>query len=250
MTNPLCDYTLRLADTCVILGQRLSEWCGHGPILEEDIALSNIALDLIGQARMLYAHAAEVEGQGRDEDQLAFLRDCPDFKNILMVEQPNGDFAKTIARQFLFSAFMHPYWAALMTSQDETLAAIAAKAEKEAAYHVRHCAEWVIRLGDGTEESHKRMRNALDELWDYTGELFEKDALEAGLIERGIAVDPETIRTDWDDTVDAVLTRATLDRPSDRYMQTGGREGLHSEHLGHILSEMQFLQRAYPGGTW
>ncbi|WP_350333756.1 1,2-phenylacetyl-CoA epoxidase subunit PaaC [Coralliovum pocilloporae] len=250
MRDPVVEYSLRLADNCVILGQRLSEWCGHGPTLEEDIALSNIALDLIGQARMLYAYAAEREGEDRDEDQLAFLRDCREFRNILLVEQPNGDFGRTIMRQLLFSAFMHPFWQAMTGSRDETLAAIAAKAEKEMAYHLRHSAEWVIRLGDGTDESHRRCRNALEELWDYTGELFETDAIENALIGNGVAVDPASLREQWQKTVENVLAQATLTCPADGYMQTGGRQGLHSEHLGHILSEMQFLQRAYPGGTW
>jgi ring-1,2-phenylacetyl-CoA epoxidase subunit PaaC len=247
---PLVQYTLRLADNALVLGHRLSEWCAHAPMLEEDIALANIALDLIGQARTLYAFAGEVEGEGRTEDELAYLRDAPQYRNVLLVEQPNGDFAVTIARQFLYSAFMAPFWRALAGSRDETLAAVAAKAEKEAAYHLRHSAEWLIRIGDGTSESHVRAQDALDELWMYTGELFEADAIERGLIERGIAVDPQTLRAEWDETVDAVLAEATLKRPADAWMQTGGRSGRHSEHLGYILADLQFLQRAYPGATW
>jgi len=248
--TPLVQYTLRLADNALVLGHRLSEWCGHGPMLEEDIALANIALDLIGQARPLYAYAGEVEGKGRDEDKLAYLRDAGQYRNVLLVEQPNGDFAVTIARQFLYSALMAPFWRALAGSGDETLSAIAAKAEKEAAYHLRHAAEWLIRLGDGTAESHARAQDALDELWMYTGELFETDAIERGLIERGVAVDPQALRAEWDETVDGVLAEATLKRPPDAWMQTGGRTGRHSEHLGFILADLQFLQRAYPGATW
>jgi ring-1,2-phenylacetyl-CoA epoxidase subunit PaaC len=247
---PLVQYALRLADNALVLGHRLSEWCGHAPMLEEDIALANMALDLIGQARLLYAYAAEVEGEGRDEDQLAYLRDAGQYRNLLLTEQPNGDFAFTIARQSLYSAFVVPFWRALAGSRDETLAAIAAKAEKETAYHLRHCAEWLIRLGDGTAESHTRAQDALDELWPYTGELFEADAVERGLIERGVAVDPQALRAEWDETVETVLAEAMLRRPADGWMQSGGRSGRHSEHLGHLLAELQFLQRAYPGAKW
>ena len=248
--TPLVQYTLRRADDALILGHRLSEWCGHAPILEEDIALANIALDLIGQARALYAHAAEVEGAGHDEDKLAYRRDAPQFRNLLLVEQPNGDFATTIVRQLLYSAFMDPYWRAMTGSKDPMLAAIAAKAEKEVAYHLRHSAEWLIRLGDGTDESRRRAEAALDELWMYTGELFEADEVDRALIAAGIAVDPASLRPEWDRTLDHVLTCATLTRPADGWMQTGGRQGRHSEHLGHILADLQFLQRAYPDATW
>ena len=246
----LLDYTLRLADTALILGHRLSEWIGHAPILEEEMALGNIALDLIGEARALYSYAGEVEGKGRDEDALAYRRDAGGFRNLLLVEQPNGDFAATIVRQFLFSAFAPPFWRMLAASRDATLAAIAAKSEKEAAYHLRHAGEWLIRLGDGTEESHRRAQAALDELWPYTGELFERDAVEDPLIAAGIAVDPETLRPEWQRTVSAVLAEATLKAPERVWMQSGGRSGRHSEHLGHLLATMQFLQRAYPGATW
>jgi ring-1,2-phenylacetyl-CoA epoxidase subunit PaaC len=248
--TPLVQYALRLADNALVLGHRLSEWCGHAPMLEEDIALANIALDLIGQARSLYAHAAAVEGEGRDEDALAYLRDAGEFRNVLLVEQPNGDFAVTIARQFLYAALMAPFWRALASSRDKILAAIAAKAEKEAAYHLRHASEWLIRLGDGTAESHARAQAALDELWMYTGELFEVDAIERGLVERGIAVDTRALHPEWDETVDRVLAEATLARPPEQWMQTGGRAGRHSEHLGFILADLQFLQRAYPGAKW
>lgn len=246
----LLTYTLRLADNALILGHRLSEWIGHAPLLEEELALGNVALDLIGQARTLYAYAGAVEGQGRDEDALAYLRDAHDFRNILMVELPNGDFAVTIARQFLFSAFMHPFWRALARSTDATLAAIAAKSAKEAAYHLRHASEWLIRLGDGTAESHRRAQSALDDLWPYSGEMFESDAVEQALIADGAAVDPESLRGEWEHSVDSVLAEATLAKPAASWMQSGGRSGRHSEHLGHLLAEMQFLQRAYPGATW
>lgn len=248
--TPLVLHTLRLADSALVLAHRLSEWCGHAPMLEEDLALSNIALDLLGQARGLYAYAAELEGKGRTEDDLAYLRDAPEWRNTLLAEQPNGDFAQTILRQFLYSAFMLPYWRAAMASKDATLAAIAAKAEKEVAYHLRHSGEWVIRLGDGTEESHDRIAAALEELWPYTGELFEADATDRALIEAGIAPDPAALRPEWEAMVDRVLAEATLARPRDGWMQSGGRRGVHSEHLGHMLAVMQHLPRAYPGAVW
>ncbi len=248
--EPLVSYALRLADNALILGHRLSEWIGHAPLLEEELALANVALDLIGQARALYTYAGQVEGQGRDEDALAYHRDAPAYRNILLVELPKGDFAVTIARQFFYSAYMHPFWRALAASRDATLAAIAAKAEKEAAYHLRHAAEWLIRLGDGTEESHRRAQDAVEELWIYTGEMFETDAVETALMAAGIAVDPETLRDPWERSVDDALRRASLRRPAATWMQSGGRTGRHSEHLGHLLAQMQFLQRAYPGASW
>jgi ring-1,2-phenylacetyl-CoA epoxidase subunit PaaC len=247
---PLFTYTLRLADNALILGHRLSEWIGHAPLLEEELALGNIALDLIGEARALYTYAGAIEGQGRDEDALAYRRDAGDFHNILLVEQPNGDFAATIVRQFLYAAFMEPFWRALGHSRDATLAAIAAKSQKETAYHRRHAGEWLIRLGDGTEESHRRAQDALDELWPYTGELFETDAVDEALIAQGVAADPAPLRPEWESAVAAVLEEATLQRPAAAWMQSGGRAGRHSEHLGHLLATMQFLQRAYPGATW
>jgi ring-1,2-phenylacetyl-CoA epoxidase subunit PaaC len=247
---PLFVYTLRLADNALILGHRLSEWCGHAPVLEEDLALANMALDLIGQARALYAYAGELEDNGRDEDALAYLRDAGEFRNVLLVEQPNGDFAATIVRQLCYAAFAEPYLAALTRSRDATLAAIAGKAVKEMAYHLRHAAEWTIRLGDGTEESRRRAQDAVDELWPFTGELFETDSVERALIATGTAADAAAVRPVWDRTLDAVLAEATLARPRDGWMQSGGRAGRHSEHLGHILADMQFLQRAYPGATW
>ncbi len=246
----LALYALRRADDALILGHRLSEWCGHGPMLEEDMALANIGLDLIGQARSLYQYAAELRADGSDEDSLAYLRDAPAYRNLLLAELPNGDFARTIIRQFFYSAFADPYWRAMTRSADPTLAAIAAKSEKETAYHLRHTAEWVIRLGDGTAESAKRAREAVDDLWPYTGEMFEADAAERGLVESGIAVNPDTLRPIFDRKVAEILAEATLAVPKAGWMQSGGRTGRHSEHLGHLLSEMQFLQRSYPGATW
>jgi ring-1,2-phenylacetyl-CoA epoxidase subunit PaaC len=248
--TPVVLYTLRRADDALVLGHRLSEWTGHAPLLEEELALANIALDLIGQARALYAYAAEREAAGHDDDKLAYLRDAPQYRNLLLVEQPNGDFAYTIVRQFYYSAFADPYWRAMMRSSDAMLAAIAAKAEKESAYHLRHAAEWLIRLGDGTAESHRRAQDAVDALWSYTGELFEADAPEQTLMAQGVAIDPASLRTGWHDTLREVLAKATLTQPDGTWMQSGGRAGHHSEHLGHLLAEMQHLQRTYPGATW
>ena len=248
--TPLVLYVLRRADDALILGHRLSEWIGHGPTLEEEMALGNIGLDLLGQARSLYSYAGEAEGAGHDENQLAFLRDAPQYRNLLLVEQPNGDFAQTMARQLFYSAFADEYWRAMTASTDGTLAAIAAKSEKESAYHFRHAAEWTIRLGDGTAESHRRAQDAVDLLWRYTGEMFECDSAERRLAERGIAIDPAMLRGAWEETVGSVLSRATLTRPEGNWMQSGGRSGRHTEHLGHLLSTMQHLQRTYPGATW
>ena len=248
--TPLFTYTLRLADNALVLGHRLSEWVGHAPVLEEDLALGNLGLDLIGQARALFAYAGEIEDKGRDEDALAYLRDAGAYRNVLLVEQPNGDFAATMVRQLFYAAFAHPFFTALKGSADATLAAIAAKAEKEMAYHVRHASEWTIRMGDGTQESQARAQRAIDDLWPFVGELFETDPIERALRERGIAADPAKLRPQWDRTIDDVLSEATLVRPADGWMQSGGRNGRHSEHLGHMLAEMQFLQRAYPGATW
>jgi ring-1,2-phenylacetyl-CoA epoxidase subunit PaaC len=219
-------------------------------MLEEDMALANIGLDLIGQARELYTYAGKVEGAGNDEDRLAYLRDVRQYRNLLLVEQPNGDFARTIIRQFMYSAFADLYWRAMMTSPDGTLAAIAAKSEKESAYHLRHASEWVIRLGDGTEESHRRAQTALDDLWAFTGELFHVDDSERSLIGEGIIVDPASLRAAWHATIDNVMQTATLTLPAKDWMQKGGRSGNHSEHLGHLLSELQSLQRSFPGATW
>jgi ring-1,2-phenylacetyl-CoA epoxidase subunit PaaC len=239
-----------LADTSLILGHRLSEWAGRAPSLEEDIALGNLALDLIGQARLLYDYAGKIEGRGRDEDALAYLRGDRDYRNLLLVEQPNGDFAVTMVRHLLHSAFALPYLVALTRSRDETLAAIAAKAEKEMAYHLRHAGEWVIRLGDGTDESHGRAQAALDDLAIYIDEMFEIDAVERALIEAGVAPDPTAVRPEFEATLADVLREATLSRPSVRDGQTGGKTGRHTEHLGHLLAEMQSLHRAHPGAVW
>ena len=248
--SPLVLYALRRADDALILGHRLSEWCGHAPMMEEDMALANMGLDLIGQARELYTYAAKVEDAGNDEDKYAYLRDVRQYRNLLLVEQPNGDFARTIVRQFFYSAFADPYWRAMMASKDETLAAIAAKSEKESAYHLRHTSEWVIRLGDGTDESHRRAQTAVDDLWAFTGELFHADETDASLISSGVAIDPESLRARWIDTVSNVLGVATLKRPASDWMQKGGRTGNHTEHLGHLLSELQSMQRTFPNATW
>jgi ring-1,2-phenylacetyl-CoA epoxidase subunit PaaC len=248
--TPLVLYTLRRADDGLILGHRLSEWCGHAPMLEEDMALSNIALDLLGQARELYSYAAKVEGKGNDQDRFAYLRDVRQYRNLLLVEQPNGDFAHTLARQFFYSAFADLYWRAMMKSSDATLAAIAAKSEKESAYHLRHSSEWIVRLGDGTEESRARAQAAIDHLWAFTGEMFAIDDSERGLIDQGVAIDPATLRQQWLNIVSSVVSEATLDLPKNDWMQQGGRSGRHSEHLGHLLSELQSMQRTFPGATW
>ena len=248
--TPLVLYALRRADDALILGHRLSEWCGHAPALEEDMALANMGLDLLGQARELYSYAAKIEAKGNDEDTFAYLRDVRQYRNLLLLEQPNGDFARTMARQFFYAAFADLYWRAMMKSEDPTLAAIAAKSEKESAYHLRHSSEWMVRLGDGTEESHRRAQTAVDDLWAYTGEMFEVDESERALIERGVAVDPATLHPRWLKTVSGVMGEATLVLPESGWMQRGGRGGKHSEHLGHLLSELQSMQRTFPGATW
>src|SRR2546430_3465259 len=248
--TPLVLYTLRRADDALILGHRLSEWCGHAPALEEDMALANMALDLLGQARELYSCAAKVEGKDNDEDKLAYLRDVRQYRNLLLVEQPNGDFAHTMVRQFFYAAFADLYWRAMMKSSDAMLAAIAAKSEKESAYHLRHSSEWILRLGHGTEGSHARAPTALDGLWAFTGEMFQVDDGERALIDAGIAVDPATLHSQWLKTVLSIVSEATLVLPKSDWMQQGGRSGRHSEHLGHLLSELQSMQRTFPGVTW
>ncbi|WP_024512165.1 1,2-phenylacetyl-CoA epoxidase subunit PaaC [Bradyrhizobium sp. ARR65] len=248
--TPLVLYTLRRADDALVLGHRLSEWCGHAPMLEEDMALSNIALDLLGHARELYSYAAKVEGNDNEEDKLAYLRDVRQYRNLLLLEQPNGDFARTMVRQLFYSAFADLYWRAMTRSSDATLAAIAGKSEKESAYHLRHSCEWIIRLGDGTEESHARTQAAIEDLWAFTGEMFSVDDAERGLIDNGAAIDPAGLRQQWLTTISDVVGEATLTLPNTSWMQQGGRSGRHSEHLGHLLSELQYMQRTFPGLTW
>jgi ring-1,2-phenylacetyl-CoA epoxidase subunit PaaC len=247
----LFEVLLRMGDSTLILGHRVSEWCGHAPVLEEDIALANTALDLIGQTQMWLGLAGDVEGQGRTADDLAFLRDVGDFRNLLLVEQPNGDFGRTIMRQFLFDAWHVPMLSALCDSAEPRVAEIAAKAVKEARYHLDRSADLVIRLGDGTEESHGRMQGALDRLWPYAGEAFAGDAVDAAMAEAGIAPAPDALRPAFDEKVQSVMDEATLTIPEGGVVQSGGRTGRrHSEHLGHLLAQMQWLQRAYPGATW
>jgi ring-1,2-phenylacetyl-CoA epoxidase subunit PaaC len=247
----LLQFLLRQGDNTLILGHRVSEWCGHSPILEEDIALANTALDLIGQTQMWLTYAAEVQGEGKSADDLAFLRDAWDFRNVLLVELPNGDFGRTLLRQFLFDAFQSVLMGRLMKSSDETVAAIAAKASKEVAYHVERSADTVVGLGDGTEESHARMQEALDYLWPYVGELFESDDIDAAMAEAGIAPDPAGLRAEFEALIGRVLAEATLTLPDSAYAHKGGRTGfMHTEHLGHLLTTMQWLQRAYPGCEW
>jgi len=246
----LFRYAVRMGDNSLVLGHRLSEWCGHGPQLEEDIAQANIALDLIGQARNYLTYVGEVEGKGRSEDDLAYLRTDREYLNVLLTELPKGDYAQTIARSFLFDAFHLPLQQALTTSTDERLKGIAEKAVKEVTYHLRHSSEWLIRFGDGTEESHSRVQTALDDLWRFTGELFIPDEAEELLAKAGIAPKLDDIKNEWSTTVDSVLKEATLERPADGWMATGGKKGVHSEHIGPMLAEMQTLQRTYPGVQW
>ena len=246
----LFEFLTRMGDNTLVLGHRLSEWCGHAPALEEDIALANIALDLIGQTQLWLGLAGEVEGKGRSADNLAFLRDTGGFRNALLVERPNGDFGQTLMRQFLFDTWHHAMLSALTASTEPRIAEIAAKALKEVSYHLERSADLVIRLGDGTTESHARMQRALDDLWSYAGELFVGDDTDRALAESGIAPAPESLKPQWDEVVADVLKQATLTVPATRYVHKGGKRGVHTEHLGYILADMQFLQRAYPGATW
>ncbi len=246
----ILDYTLSLADDALILGQRLSEWCGHGPVLEQDMAMTNQALDLIGRARSLYQYAGQLEGKGRGEDEWAYFRAAHEFRNLLLLEQPNGDFAHTIVRQFLYDAFSKPFYEALKHSKDEMLAAIAGKTVKEVTYHLRWSSEWMLRLGDGTELSHQKMQAALDDLWMYSGEALEMTEADKFLVKEGIAVDLAGIKPAWQQKIDETLQTANLQKPENSWMQKGGRSGSHSEYLGHILAEMQSLQRAMPGLEW
>jgi ring-1,2-phenylacetyl-CoA epoxidase subunit PaaC len=248
--DALLRYILRLGDTSLVLGQRLGEWIGHSPALEEDLGLANLALDLIGQARLLLTYAAEVEGRGRDEDALAFLRDAPQFMNVTLAEQPNGDFAQTIVRQFLLDAWQVELYEGLMSSADTRLAAIAAKALKETRYHYRFSSGWLIRLGDGTEESHRRAQSALNGLWRFTEELFSADDVDERMAAAGIAPRLAEVQLRWSGHIDEVLREATLQRPAGARYPWHGKRGVHTEYLGHMLTEMQHLQRTYPGALW
>jgi ring-1,2-phenylacetyl-CoA epoxidase subunit PaaC len=253
--SALLTYTLRQGDRALVLAQRLLEVITHAPEIEEDMALSNLALDLIGQARALYTYAGEVEGPlpdggVHDEDHFAYWREQHEFLNPLLVEIPNGDFAQVITRQFLHDAYALPYWQAMTSAADDTLAAIAGKSVKETAYHLRHSRSWVLRLGDGTDESHRRAQTAVDDLWRYTAELFESDEVEAELVASGVAADPAVLRERWRATVSSTLDEATLTMPDDGPMQSGGRTGRHTERFSFLVGELQVLARAHPGATW
>jgi len=251
VTDPLFEYLCRMGDNTLVLSHRVSEWCGVAPVLEEDIALANTALDLIGQTQLWLGLAGEIEGKGRDADTLAFRRDVWDFRNVLLAEQPNGDFGQTMMRQYLFDAWHLLQLKALKGSSNAQISAIAEKAVKEVTYHVERSGDTVIGLGDGTEESHQRMQKALDRLWPYVGELFVSDAVDQALSAKGIAPEPTSLREEYDTAVDAVLAEATLTRPDSDFAHQGGKTGVrHTEHLGHMLTEMQWLQRAYPDATW
>lgn len=246
----LFHYVLALGDDSLVLGQRLAEWCRNGPFLEEDLAMTNVALDYIGRARLFYTYAAELEGRGRTEDDLAFLRDCREFRNFLITELPRGDFAFTMARQLILDVFYTEFLGRLQGSRDSRLAGIGAKAIKETRYHARRSHDWALRLGEGTEESHGRMQKAVDELWGYSHELFEMDEEERRLADAGIAVDRTQLKQPWQAAIQGILEEATLSPPGEDWSITGGRDGIHTEHLGYLLAEMQFLQRAYPGLQW
>jgi len=248
--NELFRYVLRLGDLSLILGQRLGEWVGHAPALEEDLGLANIALDLVGQARLLLTYAGELEGRGRSEDDIAFLREHGEYLNAILAEQPNGDFGQSIVRQVLIDAFQLELYERMTSSTDERLAAFAAKSVKEVRYHLRYSGGWLVRLGDGTEESHARVQSALDRLWPYTVELFAEDDLDRLMADRGVAPRLSEVQAAWSARIDEILTAATLSRPKDRPHSWHGKRGQHSEHLGYILAEMQHLQRAYPGARW
>jgi len=250
MNKALNNYCIALGDDSLILGHRLSEWCSNGPFLEEDLALTNVALDFMGRSKMFYGYAAELDANGRTEDEIAFLRDCREFRNLLINELPNGDFAFTLARQLMIDVYDVGFFTALTKSQDEMLAAIAAKAIKESRYHLRRSEDWIKRLGDGTEESHRRVQEAFNQLWAYWPEMFDMSVDERQLLEAGIAVDKNTLKAGWISSMHAILQEATLNIPDDDVNIGGGRDGIHTEHLGFLLAEMQFLQRAYPGQQW
>jgi len=249
-SEALFRYVLRLGDLSLVLGQRLGEWVGHSPALEEDLGLANIALDLIGQARLLLTYAGEIEGRGRDEDKLAYLREQGAYFNAILAEQPNGDFGQTIVRQVLIDAFQLELYERMAASRDERLAAIAAKSVKEVRYHLRYSSDWLVRLGDGTAESHARAQTALELLWPYTVELFAADDLDRQMAESGTAPQLSQVHSAWSARIDAILKEATLQRPVDRPHAWHGKRGQHSEHLGYILAEMQYLQRTYPDARW
>lgn len=248
--DALFAYLLRLGDNALIAGQRLGELVAHGPELEEEMAVANFALDYIGQARMFFSLAAEVEGAGRSEDELAFLRDGMDFHNLLLLEQPNGDFAQTTARQFLFESFYQYQLAELAKSTEPRIAEIAVRVAREIRYHLRHHRQWLVRLGDGTEESHRRMQRSLDDLWRFTGEMFSCDEIDTWAAESGIGPDPSSLHDAWAAYVEAALDEATLRKPEQEWMASGGKQGTHTEHLGYILAEMQHIPRTYPGAEW
>ena len=248
--NPAVQYLLRIGDACLISSQRLAEWCGHAPILEEDLALSNMALDLLGQARGVLTRAGQLDGQGFDEDQLAFLRDERQYLNPVLVELPRGDFAFTQLRNLALSTWLLALWRALEKSSDAELAAIAGKAVKEATYHQQHAADWVVRLGDGTDESAARLKAALTTLWPYFNELFEADAVDAAAVETSLGPAWSSLKADWLATMTEVLADAGLSLPKDSAFKSAGRDGQHSEHMGHLLAQLQYLQRAFPGGKW
>ncbi len=250
MTGPLFEYALRMGDSCLILGHRVSEWCGHAPAIEEDIALANTALDLIGQTQMWLGMAGEIESKGRSADNLAYLRDARDFRNLLLVERPNVDFAHTIVREVLFDLWHFHTLGALQTSTDARVAAIAEKALKEVSYHLQRSADLTIRLGDGTDESHGRMQAALDALWPYAGEMFLEDGIDIALAENGVGPALGAVKPLWEADMRRMLDQATLSWPKSTHVQKGGKTGVHTEALGYVLADMQFLQRAYPGATW
>lgn len=250
MDQSLYQYILQLSDDSLILGQRLGEWCGHGPALEIDMALTNLSLDLFGQARSLYQYGAEIEGKGRSEDDLAYLRDAWDFRNCLLVEQKNGDFARTVVRQFFFDVYQYFLYLELKESKDGMISAIAAKSHKETAYHLRFSREWMKRLGGGTEESHSRLQESVTELWRFTDELCQSTPVDHEMMQRGIGADLEVVKKEWTSQVNDILDETGIDLPEKTVMQYGGRKGVHTEHLGFILAEMQIMQRTYPGQEW
>ncbi|EIT71619.1 1,2-phenylacetyl-CoA epoxidase subunit PaaC [Hydrocarboniphaga effusa] len=251
MSNEKFNYLLRLGDSTLILSQRLSEWCGKGPALEEDMALANTALDLLGQARQWLSYAGETDGMGQDEDDLAYLRNADQFANFLLVERPNGSYADTMVRQFFFDAWYHLALQKLVLSKDERIAAIAGKAAKEVRYHLRRSSDLIVRLGDGTPTSRSMIQSAVDELWPFTGEMFEADAIDLAVAEAKIGFDPSSLRSDWLSYVHSVLDEATIKMPNaEAWMQRGGKQGRHTEALSYLLAEMQSLKRAHPGAAW